>query len=153
MKTLLITATVLLWNTNLEIRPSRTLDRALHDAARLGTVEDVRRLLREGADVNTRNPAGISGSTPLHEAAGRGDLEMVKLLIENRAKVDIADDLGFTALFRAGTAEVVEALLASGANPSLRNRDGETVLEWAKRNGFGWKVEALGAARPGAGEG
>ena len=47
--------------------------RPVADAARLGDIETVRQLLREGADVNT---AQGDGMTALHWAAERGDVDL-----------------------------------------------------------------------------
>lgn len=74
-------------------------------------------LLREGADVNHRDPA--SGLSPLMIAAGRGDAGLVRLLIDARADVLTADSrAGATALHKAcqgGSLEVVRALVEAGA--------------------------------------
>jgi ankyrin repeat protein len=50
-----------------------------------GDVEKVKKLLKEGADVNAK---GKYGYTPLHKAAFYRYIEIVKLLIENGANVN-----------------------------------------------------------------
>jgi hypothetical protein len=46
-------------------RPSYERNKSLRKAARIGTIDEVRHWLAEGADVNFRGLDGFSGSTPL----------------------------------------------------------------------------------------
>jgi ankyrin repeat protein len=124
-------------------RPSHERNKRLREAAANGRIEEVRHWLAEGADVNFRGYDGISGSTPLHEAVGRGSEEIAKLLIAKGADVNAADDMGFTALFRAGAPETLELLIAAVADLDAKNGDGETVLDWSIRKKFDWKSDVL----------
>jgi uncharacterized protein len=96
---------------------------ALMRAAEAGRLEDVRKLLKAGANVNESLP-GI-GLTALMIAAGRGDLEMVKVLLAAGANPNAAGGVahgGFwTVLSFAMSAknknrlELVDTLIAAGA--------------------------------------
>ena len=88
----------------------------LHGAAASGDIDEVKRLLSEGRDINSKDS---EGRTPLHLAADRGDKEMVKFLLERDADVRVQDNEGYTPLGRAARRqrkEVVELLLAGGAD-------------------------------------
>ena len=85
-------------------------------AVRRGSVDDVRRFLKEGVDVNSRE--GL-GETALMAAACRGHADVVRLLLEAGAKVNADDDYYRTALSFAaehGHPEVARLLLDAGAN-------------------------------------
>lgn len=118
-------------------------DQELINAARSGSMEDIKYWLSKGADVNAKEVAGISGSTPLHEAAGRGSEAMVSFLIAKGADVNAADDRGHTPLFRAGNKETLNLLLDAGADLNAQGPNSESVTEWANTNGFDWKSQIL----------
>jgi len=50
----------------------------LHRAALEGNLEEVKKLVEGGADVNAKNTIGI---TPLHMASGNGKLDVVYYLL------------------------------------------------------------------------
>ena len=87
------------------------------------------------ADVNARNE---SGGTPLHDAALGGQAAVVELLLSRGAGLNAPDSsTGATPLFNAaswGRDEVVEVLLAKGADPTLKNKAGQTALAAAEEN-------------------
>lgn len=89
----------------------------LISAVQRGALEDAQRLLQDGTDPNTRNPA--DGLTVLMTAAGRGNVSMVRLLLEAGADVFSADSrAGGTALHKAvqgGDRETVRVLVEAGA--------------------------------------
>ncbi len=72
-------------------------------------------------------------------AAARGDLETVKDMVEDGVNIDVEETkLGGTSLHEASAAghdEVVRYLLEHGANPTVRDKKGETPLFRAARNG------------------
>ena len=86
----------------------------------------VKQLLDAGADVNERDES--SGSTPLMMACSYRDYtEMVKLLLSYKPDLNIQDKVyGTTALIAAVgiSKEVVEMLLANGADITIKRFDG-----------------------------
>jgi len=60
-------------------------------AALNGRAEALRRMVRAGADVNTRSAHLYSHGTPLHHAVSSGSLEAVKVLVEAGADVAAKD--------------------------------------------------------------
>jgi ankyrin repeat protein len=90
------------------------LDRApLHRASQSGRIDEVRRLVEQGSDVNAIDSFG---TTPLHEAAKREHFEIMTILLKHGANVDAFDDLGMTPLHYAAKQEVVTFLFKHGAN-------------------------------------
>ena len=120
-------------------------DAPVADAAARGDLEAVRRLLREGADVNA--PQG-DGMTALHWAAERGDAELADVLLYAGARVDAGTRIGhYTPLHlasrRAG-ATVVEVLLDAGSDPNASTTNsGATPLHLAAATGDPAVVEVL----------
>jgi len=88
---------------------------------------------------------------PLHQAASKGDMATVKTLLEHGAKVDQTDNLGRTPLYFAaqrGAKEVVQLLLAKGADPTHRSllSPGNTPMHMAAQNGHDGILEMFLAA-------
>ena len=59
----------------------------IFEAARSGSVDDVRYFIEQGVDINEADPYG-EGQTALHWASGNADFAMVKCLLENGADVN-----------------------------------------------------------------
>ncbi|MGW9211562.1 ankyrin repeat domain-containing protein [Embleya sp. NPDC055664] len=117
-----------------------------------GSVAMMRALLVGGPDVTLRNRFGGVSVIP---AAERGHVGYVRaVLAETAIDVDHVNDLGWTALLEAvilgdgGPAhrEVVDVLLAHGADPLLPDGDGVTARAHAERRGFREIAAALRAA-------
>jgi ankyrin repeat protein len=97
-------------------------------------------LLAAGADASIRGPRG---TTALHQATsptGIMDASYARKVITDllRAALDInaQDEAGFTALMNASVrdrADIVDLLLGGGARLDLRNCEGETALDIARR--------------------
>jgi ankyrin repeat protein len=103
----------------------------LMHAARNGAYEIARELLRRGASVYRRN---ADGNNALWFACYSGDLCIVDMLCQFAVEVDNRNNGGVTCLMYAastGKAELVERLLAAGADPSLRSPDDYTALDLA----------------------
>ena len=79
------------------------------------------------------NDTDLFGDTPLHIVSSWGDAESVAALLAAGAKVDAMGDKGQTPLFQAKSTEVVDLLLAAGADPSIVDEFGETA-ETFRRN-------------------
>ena len=95
---------------------------ALVFAAMKGNLEEVKRLVTAGADVNALVDHGIWGSRPLIDAASGGWLPLVRFLLESGADIDAADNSGRTALSYAAELDdrdVAEFLRSSGAKVTL----------------------------------
>jgi hypothetical protein len=76
---------------------------ALHLASENGHTETVQALVKFGADVNAREGAGSTGSTPLHLASEKGHAETVKALVASRADVLVEIHGGCVASFWRAT--------------------------------------------------
>eukprot|EP00427_Karlodinium_veneficum_P011833 CAMPEP_0169092070 /NCGR_PEP_ID=MMETSP1015-20121227/16710_1 /TAXON_ID=342587 /ORGANISM="Karlodinium micrum, Strain CCMP2283" /LENGTH=358 /DNA_ID=CAMNT_0009152625 /DNA_START=27 /DNA_END=1106 /DNA_ORIENTATION=- len=78
------------------------------------------------------------GAFPLHEAVNQGSLEgVVLLLTQGDRDISEKDTAGDTALHRAAyhsSAEIVEVLLGSRADPNISDRKGKTALRRAYDN-------------------
>ena len=67
-------------------------------------------------------------------AAGVGAVELIKDLLDAGARSDARNALGNTPMMlaaRDGWADAVKALLAAGADPSLRNKKRERAVDIA----------------------
>ncbi len=120
-------------------------DAPVADAARRGDLEEVRLLLREGADVNA--PMG-DGMTALHWAAQRGDAEMGATLLVAGARTSAGTRIGrYTPLHlaaRGGRAGMIALLVEAGADPDARTTNsGATPLHLAAASGEPAAVAAL----------
>jgi ankyrin repeat protein len=114
------------------------------EAAKAGDAAAVRRLLKEGGDVNA---ALGDGTTALHHAAMRGDAEMVGILLYAGANLRATTRLGgYTALHLAsqrGHEAVIERLVTAGANPNQATATGATPLMLAAASGHVAAVKQL----------
>lgn len=94
-------------------------------------VEECRRLLKTGVDINVVN---VDGMTGLHQACIDDNLEMVHFLIENGADIDACDNDGWTPLHATascGHLAIAHILLDAGADPTIVNNDGELACDIA----------------------
>jgi len=97
-----------------------------------GDVEEVRALLEDGKDPNSRNG---NGTPLLHLAAIAGDREMAELLMEQGADLEGRAMDGGTALISAcffGREDVAGVLLEAGADVSAKDAKGSTAMQAAK---------------------
>ena len=106
-------------------------------------------LINQGADYHIK---AEEGTTPLMGAASMGSLSLVRLLLSKGVDVDARDDYGTALIYALNhyleleNLEVIEALLAAGANPNLGDYSGETVLHTAVCQGSLNAIAALLAA-------
>lgn len=115
-------------------------------AALKGKPELVRRLIQRQAEVNK------PGWAPLHYAASHASersVAVVHLLLEHHAFIDAQSPNGSTPLMMAsmyGHAQVARLLLESGADPNMKNEQGLSAIDFARRAGRQDLAEAIAAA-------
>ncbi|KAJ8317508.1 hypothetical protein KUTeg_005412 [Tegillarca granosa] len=103
----------------------------LHLAAGYNNVEVAEFLLENGADVNAQDKGGL---IPLHNASSYGHVDIAALLIKFNTCVNAVDRWGFTPLHEAaqkGRTQLCALLLAHGADPTMKNQEGQTCLDLA----------------------
>jgi hypothetical protein len=108
----------------------------LQAATEMHRVDTVKVLLDRGADPNKKT-WGTEKSC-LFLAAYGGNLKIAQALIDAKADVNATDMFGNNALREAigmKRTKMVEFLLNNGADPLLRNKDGETMLDLARKYG------------------
>jgi ankyrin repeat protein len=112
-------------------------------AARDADVEQVRKLIAAGSDVNA---AEADGTTALLWAAYQSSPELVSLLLKSGANPNEPNGFGVTPLLQAsryGDAATIRALLDGGADMAKAARAGETPLMAAARAGSADAVKLL----------
>ncbi|GAA0903748.1 ankyrin repeat domain-containing protein [Virgisporangium aurantiacum] len=122
-------------------------------AAYYGHADACAWILDRGGAIDIRDAAGrtplLTGVWALSAKANQEHiLAAVRLLLERGAAADAADDEGLTVLHHAvscvdAAPELVEELLARGADPSARSMSGQTVLTRAARDKHVAGVRAL----------
>jgi ankyrin repeat protein len=116
-------------------RAGETAGHQLLQAVKAGDRTAALGLIRQRADVNTREP---DGTAALHWAARQDDLELAEALIHGGARVMSANRYGVTPLYLAsvnGSAPMIEALLKAGADANAAGPEGETALMTVARTG------------------
>jgi ankyrin repeat protein len=120
------------------VRSGGGLSLLMH-AVRGGHVCLIRRLRTLGSSLSAQD---MDGHTPLHHAALTSQLGALQYLLRSGAAVNARDDQGCTPLFiaaagadndtgaaaTAADAAVVQLLLDAGADATLKNKCGESVL-------------------------
>lgn len=113
-----------------------------------GYVEVVRLVLAAGADVRAINQFG---GTALIPACHYGHVEVVRELLKTKIDVNHVNNLGWTALLEtiilsdggAKHQEIMQLLIAHGANVKIADREGVSPLAHARRRGYGEMVKLL----------
>lgn len=115
-------------------------------AALKGKPELVRRLIQRRAEVNK------PGWAPLHYAASHPSersVAVVHLLLEHHAFIDAQSPNGSTPLMMAamyGHPQVARLLLESDADPNMKNEQGLSAIDFARRAGRQELAEAIAAS-------
>ena len=115
-------------------------------AATAGKASEVRDLLVQGVDANTKNG---SGRPVLVMAGFNGNRRTALVLLAAGADVDAVDNAGTSALMAAsafGHKRLVGVLLAAGADVNLKDGAGRSALARATLAGHTEVVEALKSA-------
>ena len=130
----------------------RKVDLAFNDAIAMGDLEEAKRLIGQGADINTRFTRAGGYTAVTMVAASRDYSQGLRFLLENGADPNIPTNKGQTALMIATSGqkpEYVSLLLAHGANPAVAMPDGATALSIAEEQGNPEILSLLRAAQPG----
>ncbi len=111
---------------------SLLLGKALIEALDRRNFFYVKRLIRQGAEVNMKNKMG---KAPLHIAVEEKTLDFVEFLLSNRANPNVRDREGNTPLHYAakeGDRRMVELLLSKGADREIKNYKGQRPYNVAR---------------------
>lgn len=120
----------------------------LSAAVELEDLASVRRLVSEGADVNARAPRQFD---ILHQSIDQDVSQktlspITAFLLDHGAQVNAQTYDTTTPLMAAAWADkmdVLRALLAHGADPALRDKQGQTALQWAALRGWDDAISLL----------
>lgn len=108
------------------------LDVEFRHAAMAGKINEMKKLLEKGVNINTRTEP--YKNTPLMLAASVGNTETVKFLLNSGACINIKDKvLQANALFYAiisGNYETAKLLIENKANLNSKNYEKDTVLTY-----------------------
>lgn len=136
-----------------ERREQHARETSLHKA--FDDIEEFKRRLAAGADVEERNKMGM---TPLYALFWHSNLtmrekfEFADLLTELGADVNVQEpEVNLSLLYRAVYERepvVVGYLLSKGADPTIQNKYGDNPLDLARKKGYWEIVELLEAAMP-----
>jgi hypothetical protein len=118
-------------------RAYRALRTDLLAAARHNEIEEVRRYLEIGFDVNCKS-LSANAETALHNAVIGGHPKMINFLVDQGADINATDDAGNTALHMAaqhGHVQCVRTLVKRGINKIVKNHVGYTAYQIAIMKG------------------
>ena len=104
-----------------------------------GNVQDIKKAMSRGADVNCKD---LNGNTPLNMVAKLSYFHLVKYFVEKGAEVNTANNEKITPLHYGveyNHVKIVKLLLEKGANIDARDTILETPLHWA---GWTGNIEA-----------
>ncbi len=120
---------------------SRFLSSCTHATAGADIEGTFELLVAAGVNVNLKND---QGQTPIFSACW--DDRAVALLAQAGAHLNVKDKLGQTPLMHCVTPDFAKAMIAAGADLSVRNRDGQTPAEAARGMGNTPLADVLDAA-------
>nr|WP_263325217.1 ankyrin repeat domain-containing protein [Neobacillus sp. Marseille-Q6967] len=119
-----------------EIKVEKDVNEQLIRAAERKETATIKRLIEEGADINTQDS---EGRTATMIATYNNDVEAAKILIDAGADVNIQDNMENNPFLYAGAEGYIDILkltIKAGANPFLTNRYGGTALIPASEHGY-----------------
>jgi ankyrin repeat protein len=118
-------------------RPNPSGNSPISEAITFGRADIVRTLIRAGAKTDLVERTGVN---LLHWATITNRAAVIPELARSGVDINAIDDAGFTPLMYAATIDfgdtgTLEALLAAGADRTIRNNSGRTALQQARRLG------------------
>ncbi len=119
------------------------MQQALFQAVSERDSDTVRRIIRDGADLDSQD---AKGRTALMIATYHNDVETAKALIEAGADVNMQDEMGNSPFLYAGAEgylDILKLTIKGGANPAITNRYGGTALIPASEHGYVEVVQEL----------
>ena len=113
---------------------------ACHNCSTFDTIDTIKLLINNGANVNIRADSGITALIyACKNVVFHGD-KVIRVLLNAGAKVDIKDNRGLTALMylccNCGNNSIINLLIKAGANINLCNNSGHSALYCAAENGY-----------------
>jgi len=112
----------------------KTANPELIEAVRRGRYSEVKRLLDNGASIESTDPSTIKNQGPLHIACLNGDLGMVKLLEKYGCDFESLDFEQMTPIYYAiqsENIEVIDYLVSKGVDLEHRECQDRTPFYWA----------------------
>jgi ankyrin repeat protein len=152
----------LLLSRGADVKAASVFGDSLMNSAALGNTAVIKMLLAKGADVHAvsvpqvnvvkNGPIGLGSFTALLLASPYGGMESAKLLIEAGSNVNAKDVRGMTPLMLAIATDrpdpkVIRLLLDKGADPKIKDNNGESAIDWATKFGYGPVMKELGIER------
>jgi ankyrin repeat protein len=118
-------------------RPNPSGNSPVSEAITFGRADVVRALIRAGAKTDLVERTGVN---LLHWATITNHADVIPELANAGVDINAIDDAGFTPLMYAATIDfgdsaTLRALLAAGADRTIRNESGRTALQQARRLG------------------
>lgn len=107
---------------------------AIHDCAREGEIDNLRKYIGNGVSVNLKDS---EGRTPLHWAVDRGHANIVELLLNNHADVNAKDNEGQTPLHYAAMCDredIAELLVKRNADRDVKDNEGNSASDLCETN-------------------
>jgi ankyrin repeat protein len=125
--------------------PNASGDSPVSEAITFGRADVVRALIRAGAKTDLVERTGVN---LLHWATITNRADVIPDLARSGVDINAIDDAGFTPLMYAATIDfgdtaTLSALLASGADRTIRNESGRTPLQQARHLGHKSLARAL----------
>lgn len=102
----------------------------LLNASLHGNVQDIKKAMAQGANINCKN---ANGDTPLNMVAKLSYYNLVKFFVDNGADVNTSNNDLITPLHYAveyNNVRIVNILLQNGADIDARDNINETPLHW-----------------------